>query len=267
MSQSLGEWQEQKPPERAPAPHPAPPDSLAHGRAGRFAGPQILRIQGFIVVTVFKALIALAMLSVILSLTWRLFSRRRSLPCPAWLGWMVELDNPFTRTNRAAVIVEHLALLPGMAVVDVGCGPGRLTVPTAQAVGAEGRVVAVDMQEGMLDRARAKVLAAGLANVEFVQAGVGEGGLEVGVFDRALLVTVLGEIPDRETAFREIFASLKPGGILSVTEVIFDPHFQRRSAVTRLATAAGFREKAFHGHRLAYTLHLERPGKLLIPAD
>jgi hypothetical protein len=43
-------------------------------------------------------------------LTWRLASRRHSLPCPAWLGGMVETDNPFTKTNRAAEIISHLDL-------------------------------------------------------------------------------------------------------------------------------------------------------------
>lgn len=50
-------------------------------------------------------------------------------------------------------------------------------------------------------------------------------------FDYALLVAVLGEIPDRATGFRRIFAALKPGGILSITEGIVDPHDQRRAAV------------------------------------
>jgi cyanophycinase-like exopeptidase len=38
---------------------------------------------------------------------------------------------------------------------------------------------------------------------------------------------------------REIFDALKPGGMLSVTEIIFDPHFQSRPTVARLARAAG----------------------------
>jgi hypothetical protein len=42
---------------------------------------------------------------VIISLVWRLVSRRQELPCPAWLAWMVEMDNPFTEANRAHVIV------------------------------------------------------------------------------------------------------------------------------------------------------------------
>lgn len=57
---------------------------------------------------------------------------------------------------------------------------------------------------------------------------------------------------------KEIHAALKPGGILSVTEVIFDPHFQRRVTTLRLAQAAGFVEKNFFGKQLAYTMHFEK---------
>ena len=77
--------------------------------------------------------------------------------------------------------------------------------------------------------------------------------------DRALLVTVLGEIPNREAALKEIFDALKPGGILSVTEVIYDPHFQSRDTILKLAGSAGFKEKAFFGNRYAFTLNLEKP--------
>ena len=203
--------------------------------------------------------VAVAGLAVLVAVTWRLASRRQSLPCPVWLRWLVELDNPFTKTNRAAVIIEHLGLQPGMTVLDAGCGPGRLTVPLARQVGAHGDVVAVDIQPGMLRRARDKAQAAGLTNVRFVEAGLGDGSLGRKQFDRALLVTVLGEIPNREAALREIFDALKPGGLLSVTEIIFDPHFQSRGTVLRLAGAAGFRAKDFFGNRAAFTLHVEKP--------
>jgi len=196
--------------------------------------------------------------AVLTATTWRLASRRRTLPCPVWLRWLVEVDNPFTKTNRAAFIVETLALSPGMTVLDAGCGPGRLTVPLARSVGAAGRVVALDIQTGMLARAKAKVEAAGVTNVEFVAGGLGEGNLPANYFDRAVLVTVLGEIPDRATALNELFNTLKPGGLLAVVEVIFDPHFQSRGTVTNLAIAAGFRERAFFGHRLAYVIHFEK---------
>jgi ubiquinone/menaquinone biosynthesis C-methylase UbiE len=196
---------------------------------------------------------------VLVGVAWRLASRLHPLPCPVWLRWLVELDNPFTKTNRAVNIIAHLELAPGMLVLDMGCGPGRVTIPLARHVGGHGKVVAVDIQAGMLKRARAKASAAHLSNIEFVQAAAGQGKLGLARYDRALLVSVLGEIPDRETALREIFAALKPGGFLSVTEIVFDPHFQGRTTVTQLALAVGFRERACFGHRLAYTLNLEKP--------
>ncbi|HEY6993778.1 MAG TPA: class I SAM-dependent methyltransferase [Xanthobacteraceae bacterium] len=196
-------------------------------------------------------------LALLAGIVW--WAGSRGGPCPVWLRWLVELDNPFTKTNRARVIIEHLDVAPGMYVLDVGCGPGRLTVPLARAVGENGCVVAIDVQAGMLERARQKAEDAKLRNIRFVHAAIGPGTLERGRADRAVLVTVLGEIPDRAAALTEIFAALKPGGILSVTEVVFDPHFQRQATVRQLAGAAGFRPKALFGNRLAYTMHLEKP--------
>jgi ubiquinone/menaquinone biosynthesis C-methylase UbiE len=195
---------------------------------------------------------------VVLGLIWRLSSRRHELPCPSWLGWMVEIDNPFTKVNRARTIVGLLGLAPGMKVLDAGCGPGRLTLPLAEIVGPQGQVLALDIQDEMLARVRGKVQLAGLKNVQYLQARLGEGTLPRATYDRALLVTVLGEIPDQVVALKEIHSALKPDGILSVTEVVFDPHFLRRERVLQVAQAAGFKEKNFFGRRLAYTMHLEK---------
>jgi ubiquinone/menaquinone biosynthesis C-methylase UbiE len=198
-------------------------------------------------------------LVILVTIGWRLVSHGRSLPCPSWLGWLVELDNPVLRSNRASVIIQHLDLQPGMQVLDFGCGPGRLTIPIAKQLGPLGQVTAVDLQPGMLRRVQEKAQAAGLSNIQFLQAEAGEGKLESDRYDRALLVTVLGEIPDQAAALKEIFGALKPGGRLSVTEAIADPHFQKRSQVQMVAAVAGFREKNFFGNRLAYSMIFEKP--------
>lgn len=204
--------------------------------------------------TLLYIILVLLFVGIIAGLIWR----RDALPCPTWLAWIVEMDNPFTEVNRARVIVGLLELVPGMKVLDAGCGPGRLTLPLAETVGSQGEVTALDIQDGMLARVRTKVEAAGLQNVKFIHSGLGAGKIPPAYFDRVVLVTVLGEIPDQASALKEIHSSLKPGGVLSVTEVIFDPHFQSREAVLKIAQAAGFKEKHFFGRKLAYTMHLEK---------
>ncbi|MCL5997405.1 MAG: methyltransferase domain-containing protein [Chloroflexi bacterium] len=220
------------------------------------------------------------------ALLWRMMSRRRSLPCPAWLSGL--LENPFVETVAGGrLVLEHAHIEPGMRVLDVGCGPGRLTVPAARQVGSEGEVVALDIQTKMLDRARAKVAEAGMNNVRFVHAGIGEGAagesaagesalvksalsadagsatLKAQTYDRALLVTVLGEIPHRERALAEIFHVLKPGGVLSVTELLPDPHYQSYGAVKSLMSQAGFEPLDYHGTPVAFTANFVKPEYVL----
>jgi SAM-dependent methyltransferase len=203
--------------------------------------------------------IGLVFLFILVGVVWRISSRRSSVPCPAWLAWLVELENPFGGNYKARSIIDQLELRSGMTALDAGCGPGRITIPLAQRVGPEGEVTAIDIQPAMLRRAENKARTAGVANIRFLQIGLGEGKLQDNWYDRALLVTVLGEIPDRQRALQEIFEALKPGGLLSISEIIFDPHYQSRGAIVRLGTPCGFRERSFYGNRLSFTVILEKP--------
>lgn len=189
----------------------------------------------------------------ILWIVWRF--GHRNLPCPTALIGL--LDNPFTRGYYQSV-PTRLNLKQGDHVLDAGCGPGLLTVPMAQAV-APGRVMAVDIQAAMIDRAKESVQRAGLNNVDFLVAGLGEGRLPKDTFDRAVLSTVLGEIPDKQMALREIYFALKPGGILSVMEVLPDPDYQSAGKVKAMAAEVGFRDKSKSGSFLAFILNLEKP--------
>lgn len=189
-------------------------------------------------------------------LLWR--RQSRTLPCPASLSFL--LENPFmNRVAGAELLLDRAGVAPGMRVLDAGCGPGRLTLPAARRVGPTGEVVALDIQEAMLRRVRDKLDARGVSNVRLLQAGLGEGRTEPASFDRALLVTVLGEIPDKTAALRELYTALKPGGLLSVTEVLPDPDFQTPDTVSRLARAAGFQEATLRGGFPAFTMNLVRP--------
>lgn len=192
-------------------------------------------------------------------LVWRYGTRLARLPCPAWLAWMVERDNPFVTATRSSALIRASGLRPGMKVVDVGCGPGRVAIPAAQAVAPAGEVLALDLQLAMLRRAEAKAAAAQVSNIRFLQAGAGDGKLPSGEFDRAFLITVLGEIPDRQAALAEIFRALKPGGLLTVAELALDPHYQPRATVGKRAVSVGFRERDFSGAWYSYSLNFEKP--------
>ncbi len=189
------------------------------------------------------------------SLGWRGLSRLRALPCPPWLMWL--LENPLVMRRSFTPVIERLALRPGLQVLDLGCGYGRLTIPIARLVAPGGEVVGVDIQEGMLRVARQRMESSGLTNVSFRRAGAGQGALERRRFDRALMVTVLGEIQRQAEALREVCDALKPEGFLSVTEFLPDPHFQPAGRVRRLAAEAGLREVAFFGNAFGYTLNLQ----------
>jgi ubiquinone/menaquinone biosynthesis C-methylase UbiE len=192
-------------------------------------------------------------------LVWRYAVRQWFLPCPSWLAWT--LENPLTEAIAgSAMLLERADVRPGMRVLDAGCGPGRLTFPAAARVGAAGEVVALDIQPQMLDTIERRVRATGVPNVRPHRAALGQGSLEPNQFDRVLLVTVLGEIPDRRAAMAELASTLRPGGLLSVTEVLPDPHYQSRRTVEGWALEAGLHRVAYFGSVLAFTANFAKPG-------
>lgn len=207
-------------------------------------------------VTRLAAVLLLAGIAVFVG--WRYLSRRRSLPCPAWLSFL--LENRFMDAVAGAyTLLDRAGIEPGMRVLDAGCGPGRVTIPAAERVGPRGQVVALDIQPAMLRRLEQRVGQQGVTNILPVLGGLGQGVLDQATFDRAFLVTVLGEIPDQVAALGEIYAALKPGGILSVTEILPDPHFQPQGAVHRLAEQVGLQVDRVYGNPFAYTMNLVKP--------
>jgi SAM-dependent methyltransferase len=193
---------------------------------------------------------------------WRIASNRRSLPCPSWLSRLVELDNPLFRSNAADNIIAVMSLDQGMIVLDAGCGPGRLAIPIARRIAPDGFVVALDIQPGMLEKARRKADRAGIANIRFVRGALGtSAALDAASFDRAVLSAVLGEIPDRRAAIREIVRLLKPDGSLTIAETIADPHFQSFGSVRALAGEFGLREGRLAGGRFAYAIRFDMPSR------
>jgi ubiquinone/menaquinone biosynthesis C-methylase UbiE len=79
--------------------------------------------------------------------------------CPSWLA--STLDNPVRRLihNPEKILSEYIE--SGQKVLDVGCGPGTFTIIMAKMVGDSGKVIAVDVQDKMLQIVRTKAIQGG----------------------------------------------------------------------------------------------------------
>ena len=73
------------------------------------------------------------------------------------------------------------------------------------------------------------------------------------------MCAALGEIPDRTAVLAQCFRALVPEGILSITEMFGDPHYQSRSVVQRLARKAGFRFESIEGGWWLFTAQFRKP--------
>lgn len=202
---------------------------------------------------------AVVVATAVLWIVWRLRSRKTLLPCPAEFAWLVEVENPLARATRSEQVVDALAPQPGDTVADIGCGPGRVTIPLARAVGSHGEVIALDVQAAMLARVGDKAAREELRNVRLVYADARDEQIPPGTLDGAVMVMALGEIPEDAAILSFVHAALKPGGRLVVAESVFDPHYVRRDKLRRKAHAAGFAEEQCAGNLFGYSLRLRKP--------
>jgi ubiquinone/menaquinone biosynthesis C-methylase UbiE len=115
-------------------------------------------------------------------------------------------------TQMGARLVNQAGVGPGMAVLDVGCGKGAVTIPAAQCAGPAGMVTGIDLAVPMLEQARAR--AAGLDNVWFERADAGNPPYPSRAFDVVLAGYVVQFLPRPDVAARNWLAVLKPGGTL-----------------------------------------------------
>jgi len=157
---------------------------------------------------------------------------------PAWAT--VLIDNPLRWwLEPPAAVVKAAALAAGMRVLEVGPGYGTYTVPLARALGATGTLDAVDLQPKVVRNLDRRLKRAAVANVVTHVAPAYKLPFASQVFDRAAMVGVLGEIPDRGRALREVARVLRDDGFIVVGEFFVDPDYRTPGAVRRYAAAAG----------------------------
>lgn len=128
-----------------------------------------------------------------------------------------------TRPDRDAEeqpdrVVRELEIKPGSTVADLGAGVGYFTWRLAGAVGDTGKVIAVDIQPGMLERLKQNLAERDIHNVETVLGAEDDPHLPAGQIDLVLLVDVYHELQQPELTMEHVRQSLKPGGRVVLIE-------------------------------------------------
>jgi ubiquinone/menaquinone biosynthesis C-methylase UbiE len=169
--------------------------------------------------------------------------------CPVEIAG--SLDNRIRRwlQNPRKILRPYIG--EGMTVLDLGCGPGFFSVDIAQMVGKSGRVIAADLQEGMLRKLRDKIQGTDLEErITLHKCEENKIGLSEEV-DFILAFYMVHEVPHQAELFNEIRSIIKQNGQVFIIEPPFHVTKTAFEETIRRARDAGFipvgRPKVFLG--------------------
>jgi arsenite methyltransferase len=143
-------------------------------------------------------------------------------------------------------VIAALGVRPGDRVADLGAGSGYFTVRLARAVGPDGRVYAVDVDEAMNEYLRQRVAQTGLTNVHVILGRFEDPLLPDGGVDLVLVVDTYHHLEDRPTYFRNLQRDLGPGGRVAVIDfdgrkcMRWTGHFTPRTLLLSEMAEAGY---------------------------
>ncbi|HUU01394.1 MAG TPA: class I SAM-dependent methyltransferase [Myxococcota bacterium] len=165
--------------------------------------------------------------------------------CPPIIGYL--LLSPFRKLFENPKKLFSPFVREGMTVLEPGPAMGFFTLPLARMVGPRGRVVALEVQQKMLDKLMKRARRAGLQDRIDPRLVVGTDlGISdlVGQVDFAAALYVVHEVPDTAAFFRELLAALKPGGKLLVVEPKGHVSAQEFEKTLETAKNSGFASEA-----------------------
>jgi ubiquinone/menaquinone biosynthesis C-methylase UbiE len=188
----------------------------------------------------------------------RLMRRYWHFPPPPFI--MAFLDSPMRESLQPpAQVIGWMDVRWGMQVLEFGPGAGTFTVEAARRVGPMGKVHAVDVQPEKITKLEARLRRRRIKNVAARAGSAQDLPFPDRSLDRVFMVTVLADIPDRQSALREFRRVLKADGLLAVAEFFVDPDYPVPATVDRWCRQAGFVPAGAYYSTLHYVL-LFKPG-------
>ena len=168
------------------------------------------------------------------------------------------LDNSIRRLlqNPQRILKPHIR--KGMTVLDLGCGPGFFTLEIAKLLNGSGKVIAADLQAGMLEKVKQKIIGTELEQgIRLHKCQSEVIGLTEKV-DFVLAFYMVHEVPNQENLFRELKTILKPDGRIYIVEPNFHVTGKSFDAMLKQAKSIGFeiaeRTKSFFNRSVVLTL-------------
>lgn len=166
-------------------------------------------------------------------------AHQRKRVCPVSLAG--GLDNKIRKYLQNPRKILGPYIQEGMTVLDIGCGPGFFSIELAQMIGRSGRVIAADLQEGMLQKIRAKIRGTELEDrIILHKCGTNNLGLSEKV-DFILAFYMVHEVPDQQGFFNEIKSLLKRSGQVLIIEPPFHTSKKDFDEIIRKAQDAGLK--------------------------
>lgn len=154
-------------------------------------------------------------------------------------------------------LVKRLELRDDLQVMEVGPGPGYFSLEIAKRL-TRGKLILADIQQEMLDYAQKRLNRKGLTNVDYYLCNGKTFQFEDNTFDRIYLVTVIGEVENKEEYVQEFYRILKKGGILSISELAGDPDKMSTTEIKNLAEKNHFSFYKMFGKESNYTMNFKK---------
>ena len=176
--------------------------------------------------------------------------------CPWWVAYT--FDNPLRKLfhNPGKIFRDHIK--EGMTVMDVGCGMGYFSIGMAKLVGAKGKVIAVDLQQKMLDVMQRRAGRHGVADriiahrCESDSLGLG------GPADFILAFWMVHEVGDKEQFFQQLRSILSSDGKILIAEPKMHVTAEKLNKTIEIAQDNGWRYCDAPSIRLSRTVLLQK---------
>ena len=135
-----------------------------------------------------------------------------------WTGaeWLMRANRE--QEENAVLMLKELRIQPGWTICDLGCGNGYHALTMAEMTGKNGSILAVDIQQQMLDMLAARASGRGLQNIKTILGAYHDPKLPPASCDLILLVDVYHEFSHPEHQLKAMHTALKPEGRVALVE-------------------------------------------------